>query len=219
VTHIFRITGTEIQTRIHETLMKAFHHNWLAGIILAALLTPRPSQAQSTYIFQNYLAGGFDVPVFDAAGNRLSGTGYVAVLYGGPSPDTMQLGDDQGLAPMSPVPFTFIPVGLGGYFRDPSFVEVNSIPPGGFAWLQVRAWDVRLGATFDDAVKQGLGGYGESSLFYARGGNPTGLPGLPEPLTGLQSFSLLPVVPEPNSFLLVLPGLPLLLFLRRRRCK
>jgi hypothetical protein len=39
-----------------------------------------------------------------------------------------------------------------------------------------------------------IGGYGESSLFYAQGGNPFIL-STPGPLIGLQSFNLRPVVP------------------------
>ncbi len=196
--------------------MKSVQPNLLTVVILTVLLASRVSQGQSTYIFSNYIRP-LDAPVFDASGNRLFGSNYVAVLYGGSSPDSLQLGGNLfTLAPMAPAPFTIMPNGLAGYFRGGG-VEVNSVPAGGFAWLQVRAWDALLGATYDDAVKQGLGGYGESNLFYARGGDPTLTePGLPEPLFGLQSFSLLPEVPEPASFSLLLLGLPLLLLLRRR---
>jgi len=196
--------------------MKSFRLSLAAGFIFAAVITPRACDAQSTYFFSNYLVG-LDAPVFDAAGSRLSGANYVAVLYGGPASSGLQLGGNfLSLTPMTPVPFTFMPNGLAGYFRGGT-VEVNSMSPGGFAWLQVRAWDARLGATFDGVATLGLGGYGESNLFYAPGGNPTGLPTLPEPLTGLQSFSLLPEVPEPNSLLLLLLGLPLFLVRRGRR--
>ncbi len=195
--------------------MKSFRQNSLALLVMAALLTPRACKGQSTYYFNNFLP---DAPVFDASGNRLSGTNYVAVLYGGTSPVTLQLGLAQGLVTMSPVPFTVMHNGLAGYFRYGGFVEVSSINPGGLAWLQVRAWDARLGASYGDVAKQGLGGYGESNLFEAPGGDPTLTePGIPGPLTGLQSFSLLPEVPEPRSLLLLSLWLPLFLARRRRR--
>jgi len=197
--------------------MKSFQFTFLSGLVLAALLTTRPCRAQSTYIFQNILFAGLDAPVFDASGNRLSGTSYVAVLYGGPTQDTLQLGlNFLTLVPMAPVPFTFMPNGLAGYFGGGG-VEVNSMPPGSFAWLQVRAWDARLGATYDDVVKLGQGGYGESNLFEAAGGDPTlPEPGAPKGLFGLQSFSLTAQVPEPTTAVLLLVGLPLLALLRRR---
>ena len=78
-----------------------------------------------------------------------------------------------------------------------------------------------LGATYDDVVKSGVGGYGESNLFQAPGGAPFPCLINPDPgkgLFGLQSFSLLPEVPEPRSFLLLLLGLPIFLF-RRRNCR
>src|SRR6266571_5989858 len=189
--------------------MKLLEKNVLTMVILAALLTPRAGRTQSTFIFSNY-SPPVNAPVFDASGGRLSGTNYVAVLYGGPSPDSLQLGSN-------PVPFTFMPNGLTGYFRGSGSVEFDTVPCGGFAWLQVRAWDARLGSTYDDVVRLGLGGYGESNLFQAQGGNACPiLPGLPNPLIGLQPFSLLPEVPEPGTLLLLFLGLPLLLLRRSR---
>jgi hypothetical protein len=53
-----------------------------------------------------------------------------------------------------------------------------------------------------------VGGYGESPLFYAQGGNPVP-PGvsLPRPLIGLESFSVLQEVPEPSAWLLFAVGI------------
>ena len=91
---------------------------------------------------------------------------------------------------------------------------VNNVLPGQEAWLQVRAWDARLGSTYEAVVALGIGGYGQSNLFYAEsGGIGGGVPTLPAPLIGLQSFSL---VPEPNAVVLVLFGLPLFLLGKRR---
>jgi len=62
-----------------------------------------------------------------------------------------------------------------------------------------------LGATYEDVVGKGLGGHGESSLLYLKGGSPYAhtLPGL---LEGLQSFSVRPIVPEPATWALLVVG-------------
>jgi len=60
--------------------------------------------------------------------------------------------------------------------------------------LQVRAWDARLGSTYEEVSARGIDGYGESPLFYAQGNgiSPNGV--LPAPLIGLRSFSLRPAL-------------------------
>jgi hypothetical protein len=111
-----------------------------------------------------------------------------------------------------------VPFGAGGYFfSGVAFLSVPTVAPYGWAWLELRAWDARLGATYEEVAALGIGGYGESPLFYAQGGNANDLLGFPAPLIGLQSFSLRPVVPEPSTVALVLLfGLPWL-FVRMRR--
>ena len=65
---------------------------------------------------------------------------------------------------------------------------IPAATPGGYAWLQVRAWDARLGATYEEVMALGIGGYGESPLFYAQGSNPfKTLPEAPAPFIGLGS--------------------------------
>jgi hypothetical protein len=117
-----------------------------------------------------------------------------------------------------PIPFIFMPEGQAGYFRD-GIVEVRDVPCLVPLWLQVRAWDTRLGSSYEQVVNLDLGGYGQSALFQLEGANfcdPNPPP--PPHLIGLQSFSLLPVIPEPSPIWLLLLGLPLLA-LRRRRSK
>ena len=161
--------------------------------LLLVFLVVESTFAQGTFAFWNYHPTGLDAPVFDAAGNQLAGTSYVAVLYGGARPDALTIAQT-GPADMPPESFTAVFNGQPGYFSASGYVIVDDAP-GGYAWLQVRAWDLRLGASYDDVVRLGVGGYGASPVFQARGGDPLGaIP--PQPLLGLQSFSL---VPEPGT--------------------
>jgi hypothetical protein len=176
------------------------------------------ASSQSTFGMVNYIRGVLDVPVFDGAGQRLNGTNFLALLYGGPTMDALTPTTLVFSGPLVlPVPFNYMPSGQPGYFSAPGSMQVNSVEPGAVAWLQVRAWDARLGATYEDVVALGIGGYGGSNLFQERGGDPTlGVPILPSPLYHLQSFSLLPVIPEPSPALLLLLGLPAAYVLKQR---
>ena len=87
--------------------------------------------------------------------------------------------------------------------------------PGGSAWLQVHAWDVCLGTTYEDGVALGIAGYGESPLFYTDGGDPTRLEA-PGSLLGLQSFNLHPIIPEPSAVAFLVTGSGAWWLMRRR---
>lgn len=175
--------------------------------------------AQGTFFFRNWAihqSGVLDAPVFDSDGSRLFGTNYVAQLYGGSAPDSLSPARyDANNQIMNPTPFTFVnPFGETGYFSEPAWVYINGAPSA--AWLQVRAWDVRLGASYEDVVALGIGGYGQSSVFLGFGGNSDiGLaPGF---LNGLQSFSLLPIIPEPSSYALLAFGGAMVWLFRRQQ--
>jgi hypothetical protein len=171
--------------------------------------------AQATFYFYN--GGVVDAPVYDAAGVRLQGSSYLAMLYGGDSVDALvPARNGSSSETMAAVPFLVTYLGQPGYFAGSGYVTVGLVPPGGPAWLEVRAWDVRLGPTYEDVVSLGLGAYGASPPFQKTGGNPTlGVTTPPETLIGLQSFSL---VPEPGPVVVLLLGLSgLLLFPRQRR--
>ena len=95
-------------------------------------------------------------------------------------------------------------------------VTISDVAPYEYAWLQVRAWDASLGSSYEEVVALGLGGYGESSLFYARGSDPSAInPDIPAPLIGLQSFSLRAIVPEPTAGALLALGVGILWWVRR----
>jgi hypothetical protein len=154
-----------------------------------------------------------DAPVFDAMGNRLSGPTFLAELWGGANSNSLApaVNFDQALVR------EIVPFGTGaleGYVLGPGVVVTN-VAPSGSAWLQLRAWDSRLGATYEQVAALAIGGYGESLLFYVQGSNPYPPADPPAPLIGLQPFSLLPVIPEPNSSALLWLGLGLLFRGRR----
>jgi hypothetical protein len=61
-------------------------------LFLIAGLAVDSALAQADFIFNKYSPGvGLDAPVYDADGNRLFGTNYVAELYGGITADSMVL--------------------------------------------------------------------------------------------------------------------------------
>jgi hypothetical protein len=148
-----------------------------------------PALAQATFTVQNYEpAYGVDAPVFDARGSPLEGSDYLAQLYGGVEPDKLSPTKTKGGLSV------IAPFRESGYFVGRS-VSIATVAPGLFAWLQVRAWDARLGATYEEVVTRSLGGYGESPLFRAQGGMPGQIPTPPGRLIGLQSFRLRPITP------------------------
>lgn len=180
---------------------------------LGLLLSVSVARGQATFQLQNRNPfAGVDAPVFDAQGLPLAGTNYLVELWGGATVDSLRPAADYYYGGGRLI----VPFDTRGYFSTFHAGSVSDVPGGSFAWLQLRAWDARLGQTYEDVLALDLGGYGASPVFYALGGNPGSLVP-PGPLTGLQSFSLRAVVPEPGSVLLLVLGLPLLLVCLRRR--
>src|SRR5690242_16604028 len=87
--------------------------------LLATLTAGQHSQAQSTFFFVNFVPGFVDAPVFDAFGNPLSGTNYLAMLYGGDSVDSLQPATIPNSSQViTPVPFTYLKLPSStGYFN------------------------------------------------------------------------------------------------------
>jgi hypothetical protein len=170
-----------------------------------------PAFGQGTFLFQNILHPEVDAPVFDANGIPLAGSNYLAELWGGSTAGSLTPATYFGSRVIVP----FFTGDLAGYLRGGD-VEVAGIPVGAPGWVQIRAWEARLGATYEAVLGLGLGGYGESPSLHVPSSGGAGLPPTPGAyLTGLQSFSLRPIVPEPSAIGLLLLG-GLLLFWRER---
>ena len=175
------------------------------------ILTSQVSYADywANYKFDNYVPNaGVDAPVYDANGIGLDSF-YYAELWGGPTPDMLEPGIKTHPNLLQNVR-CIIPFYEDGYFLGNQEVHVKGVSDLEFglrAWLEVRAWDGRLGETYEEVVSLGIGGYGASELFYAQGGSLDAiLPELGYELRGLESFSLLPVIPEPTTWALVMLG-------------
>jgi hypothetical protein len=153
---------------------------------MLGLLIAQSGLAQGYFFFRNISPGdGLDAPILDARGIPLEGTNYLAELYGGARPETIAPALDEVLRQRASAPLR-----TRGYFVGTGVLVLN-VGGGDYAWLQVRAWDARLGATYEEVVARGLGGFGESPLFYALSAVHGHL-SLPRPLIGLQSFRLRP---------------------------
>lgn len=170
---------------------------------------------QGYFRFSNFEPlSGINAPVFDSQGNRLGGSGYFAELYVGQSVNSLEPVLSDSTATLSIQPFR---TSNGAGYIVPDTVSAANVAGGTIVWVQMRAWDAQLGATYDQAQLLGLGGYGESNPFQVRAGLVTGAGTEYAPLVGLQSFSLLPEVPEPNTVSLVLLSLSVLWFRCHRR--
>src|SRR5712671_302311 len=99
--------------------------------------------SQGYFRFSNFEPlDGLDAPVFDAQGNKLSGSNYLAMLYVAPAVDSLQpvLSDSRGALAIQP----FLTSNGSGYIvRDT--VRAENVTGGTIVWAQMRAWDARLG--------------------------------------------------------------------------
>ena len=96
----------------------------------------------------------------------------MAMLYGAATADSLE--------PIVPA-VSFLTGSNAGYFGG-GVRAVNGVGPGAPAWVQVRAWDSRLGNSYEQVIALGIGGYGESILLHINSGGT--LQGLPAPLLG-----------------------------------
>ena len=96
---------------------------------------------------------------------------------------------------------------------------IGTVVPGANASVQIRAWALASGATYELAAAAAGGQVGKSAILSIKTGGDGNPPSLPANLAGLASFAIVggsPVVPEPSILALgALGGLALLL--RRRK--
>lgn len=150
-----------------------------------------------------------DAPVYDVDGiTPLTGPEFLAGLYAAAPGQSLQLAG-------SPRPFLSA---YPGYFAG-SEIPVPGVPPYAHALVQVVAWRASDGPTFAAANHPG-GHVGQSVILDLELGSPGPPPGVyAAQLTGLRSFSLYVVVPEPSSGLLMLRGAAVFAWLRYYRRK
>ncbi|GEM_PF-1614997 len=132
--------------------------------------------AQGSVDLSNHIRvtpGGVDAPFFDESGTRLSGSNYAAQLYAWRS--------DIG----------FLAVGetarflTDGYFEEKQVVIPFQVGTGP-VWVQVRAWDLQGGLTFESATLAGAWSGASDVLFLPETGAPGAPPSLPARLVGLK---------------------------------
>jgi hypothetical protein len=168
----------------------------------AAVLVSVSVFAQGELTFGNLGALGPDAPITAPDGaTRLEGSGYMAQLYAGPA------GTAEGSLTAVGAAVAFA-TGAGAGYWAPATRQIASVAPGANAAVQVRAWDVSSGSSWETATVRG-----ESNILdpFQLGG---GSAGPPTAMIGLQSFSL---VPEPSTIALGLIGAVALVFARRRK--
>lgn len=186
----------------------------VAAVVMIS--TTRGAWAQASFKVQN-VGPGLYAPVRDWTGLLLKGEQWRAEVYGGATPTSLS-----PLVSYYSHDRAIVPFYAAGFFRETGsadYPSVDGVPPAGWVWLQVKVWDIQLGDTYEVASAQGMGGYGESDVFFAKGGDPRGpIPGPMPYLVGLQSFSVLQETPEPSAAaLLAFGGLGLWAWRRRAR--
>lgn len=180
--------------------------------VLAAFL-PAAALAQGLVDFNNFkwrlgLDGRVFVPSSFSWWPEPVGDAFYGQLYAGPTADS--------LAPIGvAVRFRNMASGLGsGRIFGPGAVVVPTVPSGQEAYVQLRAWRVADGATYEQAASKGEWWHGFSNIIKVRvdGGvdNPSGSPA---DLLGL-THTVIPI-PEPSATVLGLLGAAALLLRRR----
>jgi hypothetical protein len=168
-------------------------------ITAAAVLVSVTVFGQGQLTFGN-IGGGVDAPIFDNAGAKLDGSNYMAQLYAGPSGTA----EASLVAVGAAIPFLS---GAGAGYFTPAVRTISGVDSGANAAVQVRAWDVTSGSTWEAATIRG-----QSSVI-----DPQVLGGGTTPATSMSSLQSFSLVPEPSTIALGLIGAVALVFARRRK--
>lgn len=186
----------------------------IAFLTLAALATSAYAQGVITFANSvlpdtpNRYVWAVDVPSFQTY--PLVGTHYAAQLYYGPTASS--------LAAHTAAPSRFRAPGssLAGTWSTATGASrtLNGGGVGVPVFLQVRVWDLNQFATWEAAVAGGgIAGSSEVFQYTQLLSNP------PAPtdtyMVNFSSFTIF--VPEPSAFLLAIPGVALLLWMRNRK--
>jgi hypothetical protein len=182
---------------------------WSLFFIAATSVRP-----QGTLWFNNFVPGEVVAPVFLPDGSRVSGPNYVIQLYAG------SVGTDLlRLTAMGP-PVMFGQREFLGYI-EPNQDLLRVIPFAGSGervWLHPRVWDSALGQTLEDFISQnpqGIVAY--PTIFEITLGDFSA----PAYMNHLSPFNWHPVatlIPEPQSWVLLLAGFSVVAFVRYLRC-
>lgn len=180
-----------------------------------ALFAVHSAYSQASVVFNNHdTANGVDAKILDVGGLAGADATVVAQLWAS--------GVGGSLAPIgAAIPLHSTPAAALGYL-DTAGQDLNRVVTGvaGGAPLeiQVRAWSIADGATYDIASQVAGARFGSSPILHLAVSGGAGQPAtLPVPLTGLQGFTLTMVpVPEPSVIALSVMGVGLLIARRRR---
>jgi hypothetical protein len=169
-------------------------------------VVPLLAFGQGTINFINVNSGsGLNSPVFLNDGTKVSGPGVTAELLAGTS-----FADLRSVATTG-----FLTGAAAGYFNG-GVISIPGVPGGGIGFFQVRAWSTAAGSF--EAAEANYRVYlsGQSSIWSQPTGDLSAVPPTPPPaLTGLGSFGLNNLIPEPSIF--GLAGLGVTLSCVRRR--
>lgn len=163
--------------------------------ILACSVVCLSAVGQGTVHLANKVSGvyGVDAPFFDEHGVRLEGTNYVAQLYAWkPNEGFLAVGQS-------------MPFQTNGYFESRTVV-IWFVYPFSPALVQVRAWYIPGGATFEQAALAGAwNGVSEVLLVLEPGFGGGFPPSIPAALIGLKYPGLPLILQQPQSHTAV-PG-------------
>jgi hypothetical protein len=149
----------------------------------SALVEVHPVAPGGLVVFNNFVPlAGVDAPVFDADGTtRLAGEAYLAQLYAGPTAETLVPAG--GALPFQTGPAS----GYVALTPSGNVVTLMAVPPGGVAFVQMRAWEAAGGSSFEQAMTAGAKTGVSGVIQVVTGGAP---PQFPADLAGLASFSI-----------------------------
>lgn len=165
--------------------------NKLVAVLFVCALGSLAADAQGTVNFQN-IAPNLNVPVLLSDGTTKAGVGYSAALLAGPTATSL-----------SQIATTPLLTGAqAGYFLG-GVQSIPTVPGGGTAFILIEVWNSAMYPSFAAAqVSPQANAWGWSNYgipFAVNTGNPNAIPpGFPATLTGLTTFQMAVLIPEPS---------------------